>query len=466
MNRELKLPSTRSHKLILTSDKNGDRMANVIPFKGVLYDQSVVGNIADVVAPPYDVIDAEMQLALHQRHPYNIVRLELGLDQPDDDSAHNRYTRAAAWLREWLGAGLLHRDPLPAVYPYTIEYRLPTGEVRTLKGFLSTIELEEFGTGRIFPHENTRAAAKADRLKLLEACQANFSPIFSLFSDAEGRVLGLLEKSVNLDQPRIDFRDDTGFRHRLWSITDQTVLEELRAAMKPKPLFIADGHHRYETALAYRRLRRKQEGRPVIGSPADLHAYDTVLMLFSSLEDPGLTVLPTHRILWSPLVGPDDMTRRLGESFDIHTFPFDDQSEPEARKQFLQALRLRGKAERVFGVALKDVLSYFLLALKPSAPLPIGTSPQDQLDVSILHAHILARLAQSSFEGQAIDYTKDEHKALRLVRTGNAHAAVLLNPTKVSEVRAVAASGGRMPHKSTYFFPKPLTGLVIHVFEE
>ncbi|MBW8065351.1 MAG: DUF1015 domain-containing protein, partial [Nitrospira sp.] len=241
-------------------------MANLIPFPGVLYDPEAVGDIREVVAPPYDVIDAESQRALHNRHPQNVIRLELGLDQPDDGPSQNRYSRAAGFLQEWLASGKLRRDPHPAIYLYTIEYRVPPGRSgtapRVLKGFLSAVELEEFGTGRIFPHENTRTSAKTDRLKLMEACRANFSPIFSLYSDPEGGILSFLEKSVDTDKPRIDFRDDSGFGHRLWAIRDQAVLEEVCAALKPKPLFIADGHHRYETALTYRRLRREQMNAP------------------------------------------------------------------------------------------------------------------------------------------------------------------------------------------------------------
>src|SRR2546423_1262732 len=181
-------------------------MANILPFQGTLYSREVVGDIGNVVAPPYDVIDAEDQQTLHARHQNNVIRLELGLDHPDDGPSRNRYTRAASLLRDWLVRGALRRDPEPAIYPYRIEYRVPSGEPgadhRVLKGFLSLVELEEFGTGRIFPHENTRSAAKTDRLKLLETCRAQFSPIFSLFSDPEETVNQLIEKSVNVDRPR------------------------------------------------------------------------------------------------------------------------------------------------------------------------------------------------------------------------------------------------------------------------
>lgn len=441
-------------------------MANMIPFKGVLYDPAVVGKIADVVAPPYDVIDGDFQRALHARHPNNVIRLELGLDEPNDGPSHSRYTRAAACLRDWLKQGALHRDREAAVYPYQIEYQPPSGEPgagpHVLRGFLATVELAEFGTGHIYPHENTRSAAKADRLQLMEACRANFSPIFSLFSDPDGGALQLIDKSVDVDRPRFDFRDDDGFRQRLWAITDRRVLQDLAATLRAKPLFIADGHHRYETALTYRKLRRQQAGLPPSGS---LQPYDNVLMLLASLEDPGLTVLPTHRVLTTPLPGLAEITSRLRDAFLLEEFPFQSQTESETRRRFLQTLRAQGKTGHAFGLALRGQDTYLLLSLRPDQPVLSSASARDRLDVSILHSHVLGRLCTKADE-DALSYTKDDHEALDLVRRGTATAALILNPTKVSEVRAVATAGERMPHKSTYFFPKPLTGLVMNVMED
>jgi uncharacterized protein (DUF1015 family) len=433
-------------------------MATVIPFRGVLYDPAVVKDIAQVVAPPYDVIDPAAQATLHARHPSNVIRLELGLEQPDDDCATNRYTRAAGLLREWLREGILRRDAQPAIYPYAIEYRspgaAPEAPTKTLQGYLAAMALEEFGSGHIYPHENTRAAAKADRLELLQACRANFSPIFSLFSDPAGEVQGLLRKSVDPDKPRFDFRDDEGFRQRLWEITDPRVLDAVRQAMAPKPLFIADGHHRYETALTYRRMRRQQPGAP---APTALQPYDAVLMLFASLEDPGLTVLPTHRVLTTPLPPIAEIRALLEEICVI---------EEAAPRTFLRLLREKGRAEHAFGLIQRGADGCFILTLRPEHRARLGTAARDTLDVSILHNEILTRLrANTATEGSVL-YTKDDQEAIDLVRSGAQPAALLLNATRVAEVRAVAAAGDRMPHKSTYFFPKPLTGLVINVFEE
>ena len=440
-------------------------MANIFPFHGTLYNQEIVGDIRNVVAPPYDAIDAEAQKAIHARHQHNVIRLELGLDQPDDGPSQNRYTRAAFLLSDWLTSGALRRDPEPAIYPYRIEYQVPSGEPgidhRILKGFLSVVELEEFGTGRIYPHENTRSAAKTDRLKLLETCRANFSPIFSLFSDPEGRVHQLIEKSVNVDRPRIDLLDDSGFRHQLWAMTDRDLLHELAHAMKPKPVFIADGHHRYETALTYRRLRRQQTSQQPSGG---LQPYDCVLMLFASLEDSGLTILPTHRVLKTPVPTAVAIKDRLRQRFEIEEVSFTSDREVETRRRFLRTLRARGQTGQVFGLALRGVQAYMLLSLRPDHRRT-GASARDRLDVSILHTQILSALTTADSGEDAILYTKDDGEALDLVRQGTGEAALLLNPTKVSEVQAVAAAGDRMPHKSTYFFPKPLTGLVMNVME-
>jgi uncharacterized protein (DUF1015 family) len=446
-------------------------MANLIPFRGVLYNQAKVPDVSRVVAPPYDVIDASFQQALHARHPHNVIRLELGLDEPGDNPAQNRYTRAAAQLKNWMAAGVLQREREPGIYPYMIDYRSPLDAAgapsgpwlrpeasvdagappKTLKGFFSTVELEEFGTGKIYPHENTRAAAKTDRLNLLEACAANFSAIFSLFSDPKGAVIQLLDKSVNADKPRFEFTDDEGFRQRLWAVTDKAVLNEIVACMKSTPLFIADGHHRYETALNYRKARRERAG-----AIKGIQPYDSVLMLFASLEDPGLTVLPTHRVLTTPVPPLADIKRMLGDTLDIEEIP---------AAQFLRTLRSRGQAAPVFGMALRGAASPLLLSVKPAHRPKAGASERDKLDVSLLQTLVMNRLCPKESDQHALIYTKDDQDALDLVARGQATASLLLNPTKVGEVRAVAAAGERMPHKSTYFFPKPLTGLVMNVME-
>jgi uncharacterized protein (DUF1015 family) len=439
-------------------------MSQIIPFQGTRYDTDVVGDIKNVVAPPYDVIDAAGQQALHDRHPYNIIRLELGFDRTGDSPTHNRYTRAAATLKAWLTSGVLKRDTRPAVYYHTIDYLPPAAAPgmprKVLRGFLTVVKLEALDSGHIYPHENTRAAAKTDRLNLLEACRANFSPIWSLYSDPEGAVIGLIEAAVKGVPAEYDFHDDEGSRQRLWAVTDPATLEQVADTMRSKPLFIADGHHRYETALKYQQLRRQQAG-----SPNGLQPYDGVLMLLAPLEDPGLTVLPTHRVTTAPLPTYQQIKGMLAETFDLQEFPVTPSTRTAVRTQFLSALRTNGRTAPAFGLALKGEDRYVLLTLKPAHRPSVRASPRSRLDVSLLQQHIVTKLCPTQQEQEAILYTKDDHEALDWVAQGKGTGALLLNATKVSEVQAVATAGERMPHKSTYFFPKPLTGLVINVME-
>ena len=438
-------------------------MSQILPFHGTLYDTSVVGDIQQVVAPPYDIIDAAGQQALHDRHPHNIIRLELGLDQSGDGPSDNRYTRAAAALQGWLTSGALKRDQQPAIYYHTIEYRppssAPSAPTKQLRGFLAVVKLEALDSGHIYPHENTRAAAKTDRLNLIQACGANFSPIWSLYSDPQGAVIGLLEAEVKGRPAHYDFEDDDGFRERLWAVTDPAILNQIVDAMRSTPLFIADGHHRYETALNYQTFRRQA------GGPLDLQPYDGVLMLLAPLEDPGLTVLPTHRVLTTPVPPYDRIRTLLGKTFEFEEFPYTAATQAAARAQFISALRTKGKSVPVFGLALNGDSRYVTLTLKPAYRPPVQSSPRAKLDVSLLQQLIVTKLCPSQQEQEAIVYTKDDHEALDWAARGSGSAALLLNATKVSEIQAVATAGERMPHKSTYFYPKPLTGLVINVMD-
>jgi uncharacterized protein (DUF1015 family) len=437
-------------------------MSTIIPFHGMRYDATVVGDVKQVVAPPYDIIDAAGQKAFHDRHPQNIIRLELGLDQPGDGPTQNRYIRAASTLRDWLKSGALKRDAQPTLYYHTIEYLPPYAPAgsptKTLKGFLATVKLEALDSGHIYPHENTRSAAKTDRLNLLEACKTNFSPIWSLYSDPQGAVMGLLEGAIKGKPASIDFRDDVGFRQQLWAVTDPAVLKHAVDALRSKPLFIADGHHRYETALNYQKLRRQQAG-----SLAGQQSYDGVLMLLTALEDPGLTVLPTHRVTTTALPSYDRVQSLLGTTFELREFPFTAATQTTTRTKFIEAMRTNGRTAPVFGLALKEDSRYVTLNLQPAHRPPAQASPRAKLDVSLLQQLVVATLCPTQEEQEAILYTKDDHEALDWVAKGTGTGALLLNATKVSEVQAVATAGERMPHKSTYFFPKPLTGLVMNL---
>ena len=438
-------------------------MSQILPFHGTLFDTTVAGDIQHVVAPPYDIIDAAGQQALYDRNPHNIIRLEFGIERQGDSPSDNRYTRAAGALRDWITSGVLKRDQQPAIYYHTIEYRPPFSDpsapTKQLRGFLAVVKLESLDSGHIYPHENTRAAAKTDRLNLIQACGANFSPIWSLYSDPQGAVIGLLEAEAKGTPAHYDFEDDDGFRERLWVVTNPVILKQIVDAMQSKPLFIADGHHRYETALNYQKFRRQA------GGPSDLQPYDGVLMLLAPLEDPGLTVLPTHRVLTTPVPSYDQIQTLLGETFEFQEFPYTAATQATARTQFISALRTQGQMAPVFGLALKGDPRYVTLTLEAAHRPSAQSSPRAKLDVSLLQQLIVAKLCPSQSEQEAIVYTKDDHEALNWTAQGTGTAALLLNATKVSEIQAVATAGERMPHKSTYFYPKPLTGLVINVMD-
>ncbi|TAL09459.1 MAG: DUF1015 domain-containing protein [Nitrospirae bacterium] len=437
-------------------------MAEILPFRGVLYDPAKVGDVTSVVAPPYDVIGPAEQAALYARHPGNIIRLELGQEHPGDSPQDNRYTRADRFLREWLRDGLLRRDDRPAMYLYAVEYRLRGGQTRTMRGFLSLVKLEEFGTGRIFPHENTRAAAKDDRYQLLETCRSNFSPIFSLYSDAEGAIIRTLDRTVEKGQPRFAVTDADGVRHLLWTVSDQQALDRVVTAMKPLPLFIADGHHRYESALRYRNAQQQASGNK---GPLP---SDWVLMYFSNLDDPGLTILPTHRVLPRPLPCPSpEFRQRLAETFTVDAIPFTAGTEPAARAKFLSTLQsARGTNAHVLGLIVRGEARYEVLTLNAEGLARLGTSARERLDVSILQQVVFRdAMRMEPKDEERLIYIKDEEEVLAAMARGDGELAVLLNPPRVTEVKDVARAGDRMPHKSTYFYPKPLTGLVINAMD-
>jgi len=437
-------------------------MAEILPFRGVLYDPATVGDVTSVVAPPYDVIGPAEQSALYARHPGNIIRLELGQEQPGDGPQENRYTRARHFLQDWLRDGLLRRDDKPAIYLYAVEYRLRGGQTRTMRGFLSLVKLEEFGTGRIFPHENTRAAAKDDRYQLLETCRSNFSPIFSLYSDAEGAIIRTMERTIERGQPRFAVTDADGVRHLLWTVSDQKALDRVVAAMKPLPLFIADGHHRYESALRYRNAQQEATGNK---GPL---SSDWVLMYFSNLDDPGLTILPTHRVLPGPLPCPaSEFRARLAETFTIETIAFTKETESAARAKFLGALHAaRGTTAHVMGLIVRGESRYEVLTLTAAGLSRLGASARERLDVSILQQMVFrGAMRMEPKDEERLIYIKDEEDVLAAMARGEGELAVLLNPPRVTEVKDVARAGDRMPHKSTYFYPKPLTGLVLNAMD-
>lgn len=436
-------------------------MADVLPFRGLIYDLKKVGDLSSVTTPPYDVISQKAKPKYFAKHPYNIIRLELG----DESLGQDRYRLCARYFNDWEKRKILIREKEPAFYFYQVDFPSVAEERRVRQGFIGLCRIEEFEKGKILPHERIHEEQKEDRLKLLKACQANFSQIFSLYSDPQQSLNSLFEKFLT-QPPIFDYFNDDHIRHRLWSIKDRSLLYQVREEMKEKILFIADGHHRYEAALAYKKgMERKSS--PWTGR--ELFHY--TMMYFCPFEDEGLTILPSHRLIFN--LSQFDRTHfelELQKYFQKKDYPFNPKNEPTKRIEFLKVLEKEWKRGNVFGLYIQGNNHYTLLHFKKGLDLPsmIGRyipAVLQKLDVIILHRFLLEQLLgieEKDQDQNRIRIIKDHHHAIDLVRKGKFQMAFLLNPTKVEEVQKVASEGEFMPQKSTFFYPKLPTGLVIN----
>ena len=423
-----------------------ERKERIEPFRGLFFNPDRCGDLGSIVSPPYDLIGPDRQEQLYQRSPYNVVRLEFGRE-PD------RYGAAAARLNQWLKEGILQRAPSPAIHLYTQTFSLEGREHRR-NGFIVTLRLEEFAKGRILPHERTFAAAKQDRLQLLSATQVNLSSIFGLYPGKHPELERLREKTA-ATPPLFAVRDDLGIDNELRTIADRQEIQIVQQALRDVRLLIADGHHRYETALNYCRSRAAD------GGASGLKPYDYVMITLTSCDDPGLMVLPTHRVVRHiEPAATRDFARRAGELFAIEEL-----TDPDS---FLT--RLKDGGTGILGVALSGSTKLRLLRLKDASAMAAaapGMAPAvRELDVSILHTLVFERLLgigeAAVKSGALIDYTVDARGALAAVGEGRAAGAFLMNPPSITDVERVSDAGATMPEKSTYFYPKLLTGLVMN----
>ena len=426
-------------------------MAHIAPFRAARYT-SEAGPLEDLVAPPYDVISPEEQQRLCALSPHNVVRLILHPEQPDDDAGHSRYTRAAACLEQWLAEGVLAIEPGPALYVYDHEFQFG-GQRLCRRGLLSVVKLEELGTGSIYPHEDTFAGPKADRLRLMSACQGCLSPIFSVYPDGDGAVASALaEVAVAASGPPAALVHAGDGLHRLQPVTDAGAIARLQEMMAPKPLFIADGHHRYETAWSYRSRRIEERG--------EAGGADYVLMLNVSMSDPGLLILPTHRVLRNvDGLDKDRFGAACQALFDVQEVPCPVGDLRIGRHQFIVYF---GCGRGCLSLRLKDEA---LALCEPGL-----SRAWHLLDVSILRNLIFGKILgldpDSFAQGDDIAYVHDGAEAEALVDASGWDAAFLLDPTRIEEVRHIASVGERMPPKSTYFYPKILSGLALYLFDD
>ena len=414
-------------------------MAEVVPFKGVLFNVAQISKVSgeDLLAPPYDIITPEYKDELYERSPYNIVRIDFGKELPGDNSNDNKYVRARKLLDAWLKEQVLIRSRTPGFYSYEISYKMH-GREQTLRGFLGVVRLEGLGKGNIHPHECTHSRPKKDRLDLMRICGANISPIFSLYNSPDRKTSSILS-DINKTTPYIAAKDIDGSVHRLWPIEDSKAIDTIKNELQGKAIFIADGHHRYETALEYQKEMRAKEG------PADsVKPYDYVLMFLANMSDEGLTILPTHRLVKNI---PSDALDSLAADFEIQ----------KISGKFDITDSIAGQRD-VFGL-YKGGDSWYKLNYKGEG-IPEAPPALKDLDVTILHDLIFKKL---DIKGD-ISYEMDVSKCINLVRENNFNAAFFLNPTQVGDVERVALASLRMPPKSTYFYPKLLTGLVLNIF--
>jgi uncharacterized protein (DUF1015 family) len=439
-------------------------MAKIAPFRAVRYNLEKIQDPARVMAPPYDVISPALQEELHQRSPFNLVRLILGKIEEGDDAVENRYSRAAGFFRQWLEEGILVRDSQPSIYLYDEEYQVAGLGSVVRKGFLALARLEDFATGMVKPHEKTLSGPKVDRLNLTKSCKANFSPIFGLYSDpccVQEALTWELKKRL----PDVEVTDDEGVVHRLWRVADDTVIQKIRDLLENKPLFIADGHHRYETALNYRDFRRAQ-----VEEFSGKELFNYVLMYFANMEDQGMLIFPTHRLVHDLAdFRLEPFLAELSRFFQVESCTLDP-DDAESRREMQNILQNKGRDRVALGL-FAGGRSMYILSLKDKKSMDAffddkASKALRTLDVSVLHRLILEKMLHITPEAQEkqthLKYVKNFDDPFAMVQSGECQLAFLMNATRMGQVRDVANAGEKMPQKSTYFYPKLLSGLVVN----
>lgn len=440
-------------------------MPIVAPFKGLRYDLNAVGSLSEVVAPPYDVIDPALQDQLYQKHPANVVRVILNRPEAGDDE-DSKYARAAGFFRDWQKQGILKRDPQPAYYVYNQQFQYD-GQTIVRRGFMGRVRLQKFGEGNIYPHEETLPKAKVDRLKLTKACQTNCSQIFGLYPDPSNQAQELLEQAARAVEP-VSATDHLGVQHTMWPVTDPDVIHQVSAVLQDKPMFVADGHHRYETACNYRDHLIEQ-----LGSLPDDHPAHFVMTQLVSMNDPGMIVLPTHRLLrGTQRFTSDQLIQRLTPLFDCQklgsgidaAIPCWQRMESEHR-QGLMSLFASGDSQWVLcdaGEAAGEEMKRIAAD---------HSEDWRALGVSLLHRLVIDQLLGAAGHPKPtyvhqVDEVIDALQGTATLSENESDEpfslAALVMPAGLADVEAISLHKERMPAKSTYFFPKLLSGMVFH----
>jgi len=422
-------------------------MTEIIPFKAIIYNPQKIKNLSSAVCPPYDIISPQRQLYLHNLSPYNLVHLEFGLDVPGED----KYKRAGEIFRDWLKKEILIQEEKPAIYFYSQQYTLK-GENRNRLGFIALLKLDEHKS-TVFGHEHTHLEPKEDRLRLIREVEANLSPIFVIFPDKKRIIQQNLKAYVQDKKPFIDIIDDEKNNHKLWRVDSPDLLKKIQSRIQEENIFIADGHHRYEVACAYRDEMIKK-----VNQPTGQEGLNYILAYFTNIDSPGLTVLPIHR-----LVKLDEKPDTLSLILRLRDYFYVEEIKDKIR--FLFLLQKAGRAEHVLGMHTCN--KFFLLRLKNVKILDKMLSDKPQiyktLDVAILNILVLKNILKLDLEDKSrITFSSNTEELLGQIDNDNTRIGFLLNPTKIEQIVAVALNGEKMPPKSTYFYPKVLSGLVIN----
>jgi uncharacterized protein (DUF1015 family) len=461
----------------LLYNSKSPNMAHIAPFRALRYDLGRV-TLSQVVTQPYDKITPQMQHSYYDSNPYNLVRIILGKREPGDRSGNNPYTRAAASFGDWRRQGIFVQDPRPSFYLYQQRFRVTeAGTELERRGFIALGRVEDYSAGVVFRHEQTLAKPKADRLELLRATRAHFGQLFMLYSDPAREIDGVLAPGAD---PDMEVQDEYGVLHRVWRISDPSLIDLVRSKMREKKLIIADGHHRYETALAYRDERRSMAASASVGGvPRERPSQDAVVrpgvenapyelavMTFINLDSPGLVILPTHRVLYDlPSFSPDEFRERARAYFSVQ--------EVDSSLDAARATSLLSEAGRAGSALLAVTANRAFLLDQPKA---VGSNifsglslRQQTLDVVQLHKCLLETVIGISEEAirnqENIRYVRDTDEALAQARGGAANVAFLMNPVRIEQVRDIAFAAEVLPQKSTDFYPKLLSGLTIYALE-
>jgi len=437
-------------------------MPKISAFRGIRYNLAQVGSLSNVVAPPYDVVDAALQAQLYAASPYNFIRLELTKPEPGDTDPEAVYKRAATLFRQWCRDGVMQTEPDPAIYVYHQIFD-HSGLTYTRRGFMARIELVRFGEGNIYPHEQTHAKAKDDRLRLTRACVANMSQIFGLYPDPVNEAQNVLEAAV-AGTAGMECIDHLGVMHRLWPVTNQTIIQKVASLVQDKPMFVADGHHRYETACNYRDELAAAAGGTL---PSD-HPARSVLSMCMSMDDPGLIVLPTHRLFAgaSEMTAPE-LAAKLGDCFDCEPMGTGPERAAEVWQQIAEL-----DDQGAFGLYTAKDQTWTLVTANEQSQVRMKEIAGDQseewrgLGVAILHYLIIEELLgqRELPKPTYVHLVEEVVQGLHGKLEGNQHypLAALVMPATVDDIRAVSLHNERMPAKSTYFYPKLLSGLVVN----